>query len=85
MCVLVCVCHRRDCELVAGEMCSAGIMALCYHAGLSDCERVEVQRRWVLEDRCKVNNYTTSPSAANERIVLLQKCKEMLLVGRENF
>ena len=45
---------RRDCELMAGELCKAGITAQCYHAGLSDSERSAVQQRWLTEDRCKV-------------------------------
>jgi bloom syndrome protein len=45
---------RRDCELMAGELCKAGLAALCYHAGLSNGERSSVQQRWVQEDRCKV-------------------------------
>ena len=51
--------HRRDCELMAGELCKAGVVALCYHAGLSDGERSSVQQRWVREDRCKVRPLTT--------------------------
>ena len=47
--------YRRDCELMAGELCKAGLAALCYHAGLSDGERSSVQQRWVQEDRCKVS------------------------------
>ena len=45
---------RRDCEMMAGELCKAGLAALCYHAGLSDSERSSVQQRWVQEDHCKV-------------------------------
>eukprot|EP00731_Ephydatia_muelleri_P016671 Em0009g1095a len=45
---------RRDCEVVAGELVRARIAALCYHAGLSDEERISVQQRWAQEDRCKV-------------------------------
>ncbi len=46
--------YRRDCELMAGELCKGNIAALCYHAGLSDDERSTVQQRWLQEDRCKV-------------------------------
>ena len=45
---------RRDCEIMAGELCRANIAALCYHAGLSNEERCTVQQRWIQEDRCKV-------------------------------
>lgn len=45
---------RRDCEVVAGELCKANIAGLPYHAGLSNEERSGVQQRWVQEDRCKV-------------------------------
>lgn len=51
MCVCVC---RRDCETMSGELCKAGLAALCYHAGLIDSERSSVQQRWLQEDRCKV-------------------------------
>ncbi len=46
---------RRDCEIMAGELCKAGIAALCYHAGLSNDERCTFQQRWIQEDRCKVS------------------------------
>lgn len=46
---------RRDCEIMAGELCRGNIAALCYHAGLSNDERSTVQQRWVQEDRCKVS------------------------------
>ena len=48
---------RRDCEMMAGELCRGNIAALCYHAGLSNDERSMVQQRWVQEDRCKVSQY----------------------------
>ena len=41
--------------MMAGELCKAGLAALCYHAGLSNAERCSVQQRWVQEDRCKVS------------------------------
>ena len=40
---------------MASELMKAGLAALCYHAGLCDRERSEVQQRWIQEDRCKVN------------------------------
>lgn len=46
---------RRDCEVMAGELCKANIAGLCYHAGLSDEDRSAVQQRWVQGDRCKVS------------------------------
>ena len=45
---------RRECDQVAGDMQAAGIMARPYHAGLADKLRLEVQERWITEDRCKV-------------------------------
>lgn len=46
--------HRRDCDVVAGDLNKAGIAAISYHAGLSDDERVMAQQRWVQEEQCKV-------------------------------
>ena len=61
---LVICTYRRDCELMSSELCKAGLSALCYHAGLSDEERVTAQQRWVQEDRCKVR--TSSQDLASE-------------------
>ena len=45
---------RRECDATAQELRKAGIHAQPYHAGLSDTERIDVQKRWIAENRCKV-------------------------------
>lgn len=46
---------RRDCEVVAGELCHANIAGMCYHAGLTDDDRSSIQQRWLQGDQCKVS------------------------------
>lgn len=55
---------RRDCEIVAGELCKANIAGLCYHAGLSNEDRSTVQQRWVQGDRCKASGCSLVQQAA---------------------
>ena len=45
---------RRECDQVSQDLRRAGIMSEPYHAGLSDSARIEVQERWLNEDKCKV-------------------------------
>lgn len=45
---------RNECDKMAGELASAGVAALSYHAGLSGQERTRVQTKWINEDKCQV-------------------------------
>ncbi|ESN94423.1 hypothetical protein HELRODRAFT_68914, partial [Helobdella robusta] len=45
---------RRECDSVAQDLRKANIPAESYHAGLTDSERNDVQRRWISEINCKV-------------------------------
>lgn len=40
---------RKDCESVAEKLQLSNIKAACYHAGLSDKRREEVQRNWITD------------------------------------
>ncbi|THD25695.1 Bloom syndrome protein [Fasciola hepatica] len=45
---------RRECDVVADELCKAGLSALAYHAGMTDAQRRKVQQMWIQEDKCKI-------------------------------
>ncbi|KAK7891354.1 hypothetical protein WMY93_023317 [Mugilogobius chulae] len=45
---------RNDCDSLAESLQRAGIMALSYHAGLSDGDREYVQTKWINQDGCQV-------------------------------
>uniref|UniRef100_A0A8C6TK75 ATP-dependent DNA helicase n=1 Tax=Neogobius melanostomus TaxID=47308 RepID=A0A8C6TK75_9GOBI len=45
---------RNDCDAMAESLQRAGIMALSYHAGLSDGDREYVQTKWINQDGCQV-------------------------------
>ncbi|XP_072291066.1 recQ-like DNA helicase BLM isoform X2 [Eucyclogobius newberryi] len=45
---------RNDCDALAESLQRAGILALAYHAGLSDGEREHVQTKWINQDGCQV-------------------------------
>ncbi|XP_020790782.2 LOW QUALITY PROTEIN: recQ-like DNA helicase BLM [Boleophthalmus pectinirostris] len=45
---------RNDCDALAESLQRAGIMALSYHAGLSDGDREYVQTKWINQDGCQV-------------------------------
>lgn len=40
---------RKDCDSTADKLCSNGIKAVSYHAGLSDKTREKVQNEWVAD------------------------------------
>ncbi|XP_069695186.1 recQ-like DNA helicase Blm isoform X2 [Periplaneta americana] len=44
---------RKECDTVASDLCSAGIKAVPYHAGLTDAQRGKVQGEWIT-DKVKV-------------------------------
>ena len=41
---------KKDCEKVAGDLARCGLQAAAYHAGMSNTERNEVQRKWMQND-----------------------------------
>lgn len=45
---------RRECDSVSQDLRQAGIHAQSYHAGLTDHQRTDVQKRWITETNCKV-------------------------------
>ncbi|XP_034541573.1 Bloom syndrome protein homolog isoform X2 [Notolabrus celidotus] len=45
---------RNDCDAMAESLYRAGILALAYHAGLSDGDRECVQNKWINQDGCQV-------------------------------
>ncbi|XP_023278414.1 Bloom syndrome protein isoform X1 [Seriola lalandi dorsalis] len=45
---------RNDCDAMAQSLQRAGILALAYHAGLSDGDREYVQTKWINQDGCQV-------------------------------
>ncbi|KAF6779163.1 hypothetical protein AHF37_01549 [Paragonimus kellicotti] len=45
---------RRECDLVADELCRAGLAASAYHAGMTDAQRRRVQEAWIQEEKCKI-------------------------------
>ncbi|KAM9377443.1 recQ-like DNA helicase BLM [Pholidichthys leucotaenia] len=45
---------RNDCDSLAESLQRAGILALSYHAGLSDGDREYVQSKWINQDGCQV-------------------------------
>ncbi|CAJ1056741.1 Bloom syndrome protein homolog isoform X1 [Xyrichtys novacula] len=45
---------RNDCDAMAESLQRAGILALSYHAGLSDGDREYVQNKWINQDGCQV-------------------------------
>uniref|UniRef100_A0A7N6B2A1 RecQ-like DNA helicase BLM n=1 Tax=Anabas testudineus TaxID=64144 RepID=A0A7N6B2A1_ANATE len=45
---------RNDCDAMAESLQRAGILALSYHAGLSDGDREYVQTKWINQDGCQV-------------------------------
>uniref|UniRef100_A0A8C4R9T2 ATP-dependent DNA helicase n=1 Tax=Eptatretus burgeri TaxID=7764 RepID=A0A8C4R9T2_EPTBU len=45
---------RMECQTSADVLCRAGILALAYHAGLTDDKRDVVQGLWVNQKQCKV-------------------------------
>lgn len=46
---------RNDCDTLAESLQRAGIMALAYHAGLSDADREFVQNKWINQEGCQVS------------------------------
>jgi len=46
---------RNECDSTAMFMCSQGIKAISYHAGLTDLKRNDVQMKWITN---KVNVLT---------------------------
>lgn len=45
---------RNDCDALAESLQRAGILALAYHAGLSDGDREYVQNKWINQEGCQV-------------------------------
>ncbi|XP_042352588.1 Bloom syndrome protein homolog isoform X2 [Plectropomus leopardus] len=45
---------RNDCDALAESLQRAKILALAYHAGLSDGDREYVQSKWINQDGCQV-------------------------------
>ncbi|XP_039989571.1 Bloom syndrome protein homolog isoform X2 [Xiphias gladius] len=45
---------RNDCDAMAESLQRAGLLALSYHAGLSDGDREYVQSKWINQDGCQV-------------------------------
>lgn len=45
---------RNDCDAMADSLQRARILALSYHAGLSDSDREYVQNKWINQDGCQV-------------------------------
>ncbi|XP_061139102.1 recQ-like DNA helicase BLM isoform X1 [Syngnathus typhle] len=45
---------RNDCDTMAESLQGAGLLALSYHAGLSDGDREYVQSKWINQDGCQV-------------------------------
>ncbi|XP_039664249.1 Bloom syndrome protein homolog isoform X2 [Perca fluviatilis] len=45
---------RNDCDAMAESLQRARILALSYHAGLSDGDRERVQSQWINQDGCQV-------------------------------
>ncbi|KAF5398375.1 ATP-dependent DNA helicase [Paragonimus heterotremus] len=45
---------RRECDIVADELCRAGLAASAYHAGMTDAQRRRVQEAWIQEEKCKI-------------------------------
>ena len=45
---------RRECDTVSQDLRKAGIHAQSYHAGLTDNQRIDIQKRWITETNCKV-------------------------------
>ncbi|XP_031138787.1 Bloom syndrome protein homolog isoform X2 [Sander lucioperca] len=45
---------RNDCDAMAESLQRARILALSYHAGLSDGDREHVQSKWINQDGCQV-------------------------------
>lgn len=56
---------RNDCDSMAENLQRAGILALSYHAGLSDGERVHVQTKWIDQDGCQVRSQLMKMSQKN--------------------
>lgn len=46
---------RNDCDNMAESLQRAGLLALSYHAGLSDGDREYVQTKWINQDGCQVS------------------------------
>lgn len=46
---------RNDCDALANSLQRAGILAMAYHAGLSDGDREYVQNKWINQDGCQVS------------------------------
>lgn len=46
---------RNDCDALAESLQRAGILALAYHAGLSDGDREYVQNKWINQEGCQVS------------------------------
>lgn len=46
---------RNDCDAMAESLQRAGLLALSYHAGLSDGDREYVQTKWINQDGCQVS------------------------------
>lgn len=46
---------RNDCDAMAESLQRAGLLALAYHAGLSDGNRECVQTKWINQDGCQVS------------------------------
>ncbi|KAG7269734.1 hypothetical protein CRUP_006147 [Coryphaenoides rupestris] len=45
---------RNDCDSMAESLQRAGLLALSYHAGISDGDREYVQTKWINQDGCQV-------------------------------
>lgn len=50
---------RKDCDAMAESLQRARILALAYHAGLSDGARENVQTKWINQDGCQVRSPLT--------------------------
>lgn len=51
---------RNDCDAMAESLQRAGLLALSYHAGLSDSDREYVQTKWINQDGCQVSPQNTA-------------------------
>lgn len=49
---------RNDCDSMAESLQRAGLLALSYHAGISDGDREYVQTKWINQDGCQVGAFT---------------------------
>lgn len=45
---------RNECDNTARDLSKSGILAVSYHAGLTDQQRVQIQEKWLNGNRCKV-------------------------------